>query len=317
MTKVGSFFENRDRCPFCANENGVVIDKVLYSETAEANKGLPDVEGILRCCEQCGIAYPSHVYKIEAFPMLYKKTFIDLRYFDNSFFQQMRKKVMKLIANAYSRGHSSLNLLEYLTLGVLQVPIINKKTQGLRILDVGCGFGEFLWIYKELGSSVVGTEIHPDLTNRLVNQGYDCRQGELEAVEFEDMKFDVIILRAVLYRTRNPEQTLETVKKMLAPNGQIALVDPSPGDGFGYFFRKQFPQGQFYILDEDKYFAMLKSRFGLVPVAKRKVYGRPTAPLKPIKILGNIIGLFELLYANLFKIKDYVLIYTLERARES
>ena len=105
------------------------------------------------------------------------------------------------------------------------------------------------------------------------------------------------------------------MKQALAQGGELTLVDPCPQlEGVEYFFRKQFPQGQFYILDVGRYLGMLKERFQLRCAASRIIRGRPAAPLKSVRFLGNLLGLAELLKANLLANKPYVLSYALKAA---
>lgn len=57
---------------------------------------------------------------------------------------------------------------------------------------------------------------------------------------------------------------------------------------------------------------MLYDKFNFKMCDYKLIYGRPRTPLKSIKLLGNIVGLFELLAANLFKYKPYMLSYNLK-----
>jgi SAM-dependent methyltransferase len=289
-------------CPFCGRA-GKAISTVRYHETAEANRSLPDIAGTLYDCDNCGIAYPSHSYSIDALPLLYRKSLIDLAYFDDSILQKLRKRFIKSVL----AGH---RILDRITMSVLQIPLIPRPS-GMRILDVGCGFGEFMDIFRDLGNVVAGTEVIPDLVELCRRRGHDVRFGELETLEFQT-KFDLIIFRAVLYRTRDPRHTLELARSLLAENGQITLLDPCPL-GSDYFFRKQFPQGQFYIRDPRRYLRTLAG-LGLQCVESQQIYGRPTAPCKQVRFFGNIKGVVELLVANLLRIKPYVLNYRLTRA---
>ena len=206
--------------------------------------------------------------------------------------------------------------LEKLSLGVLQAPLTATAPRGLRVLDIGCGFGEFLSIFDSLGSRVIGTEIVPTLVELNRSRGFDVRQGELETLDFGTQQFDLILLRAVFYRLRDPKKALTIMaRSLLADGGHISLVDACPRDaeGASYFFRKQFPQGQFYILERERYLAMVAERFGLRCVASCQIYGRPSAPLKSVRLLGNLAGLGQLLSANLLQTKPYVLAYLLAR----
>lgn len=305
-------FVERTGCPFCHAKSEKRLCEVEYRDTAEANRSVPSVHGTLFECPECGVAFPSHAYRPSAFPLLYAKTFRDLDGFDRSVFQRLRMAGLMRIAVAHHRRVSVSRLLDALTCRVLQVPALGRPPRGLRILDVGCGFGEFVKIYSALGNDVVGTEIVPEFVDRLRQAGFDCRLGELQHLDLGSQQFDVVIMRAVFYRTLDPAATFEKVKAHLAPGGEIVLIDACPErDGAAYFFRKQFPQGQFYVIDRPRYLSMLRQRFGLACAAARLIYGRPEAPLKPLTPLGHVWGLFELIAANLLRRKPYVLSYRL------
>jgi SAM-dependent methyltransferase len=308
-------FSEREGCPFCGGAGTLPpLCEVEYSDTAEATRLVRSVPGKLFECSACGVAFPSHAYDPGVFALLYDKKFRDLDGFDRSVLQRLRMAVLSRMARAHHLRVSLSRLLDVLTLRVLQVPALGRPPRGLRILDVGCGFGEFLKIYTALGNDVIGTEIVPALVERLRRQGFVCRHGELHNLDLGHHMFDVIIMRAVFYRTLAPVHTLEKALAHLAPGGEVVLLDPCPGrDGADYFFYKQFPQGQFYVIDRDRYFGMLRRRFGLRCEAARLIYGRPNAPLKSLTWFGHVWGLGELLAANLLRRKPYVLSYRLSR----
>ncbi len=315
MDEQNKYFFEREGCPFCAQQSKNIISRVRYHETAESNKEIPDMEGKLYECEDCGIAYASHGAKVEAFPLFYKKSLDDLGYLDESILQLCRKSYMKAILKDGYKPFSVSRFLDALSLRVFQVPLLTREAKGLKMLDVGCGFGEFVSIYQELGNDVWGTEIVLQLVERLKNRGLSCLFGQLEDIPFNGMRFDVVLSRAVFYRTVNPVKTMLRFKELLFPGGEIALVDPYPGvNGAEYFFKKQFPQGHFYILNHEKYFHVLREQFNMECVASRLIYGRPRSPLNKARFAGFVIGLFKLLYANVLKRTPYVLIYTLKQA---
>ncbi len=70
---ISVYFDERKKCPFCGETSDVVINRANYHSTAEANRNLPDIHGSLFNCEGCGVAFPSHMYKLEAFSGFYKK----------------------------------------------------------------------------------------------------------------------------------------------------------------------------------------------------------------------------------------------------
>lgn len=112
-----AFIENSG-CPFCDQASGVLVSEVRY-DTAERNRLLPNVTGRLFECRRCGVAYPSHQYRLEVFPQLYDKTFEDRAFLDDSPFQVIRKRHLKAILRRAYR-HPLWRLQDAATLRVLQ-----------------------------------------------------------------------------------------------------------------------------------------------------------------------------------------------------
>lgn len=312
MNDMQQYFYERKGCPFCETQSETILCDTFYHDTAEANKDLPNIEGRLYHCPPCGIAYASHGCHLEAFPQFYKKSLSNLSSLNNSLLQRFRKLYLRGILSSFYTPLSLSRFLNAFSLNIFQPPPVLRRPKDLNILDVGCGFGEFLSLYKRLGNSVVGTEVMPELVRYIRESGMECFEGSVENMPARQNKFDVIILRAVFYRTEDPRRTLEYLKGLLAPDGEIALVDPYPHlEGLDYFFKKQFPQGHFYITDSERYLLMIHARFGLAQQYKKQIYGRPISALKKIRTLENITGALELLYANIFRTRPYVLSYNL------
>ena len=105
------------------------------------------------------------------------------------------------------------------------------------------------------------------------------------------------------------------LRALLDNDGEIIFMDPCPCDidGAKYFLQKQFPQGQFYIMDRAKYSNMLKTEYGLEIRYSKLIYGRPDVPLKEVRFWGNLLGLSQLLMANLFRRKPYMLCYNVRK----
>lgn len=232
--------------------------------------------------------------------MLYAKSLSDLTAFDDSVLQQVRRAALATLIKWQKADPISTSL---------QIPLHNSIPRN--ILDVGCGFGEFSLAYRRLGSEVTGTEVVPTLLERVQASGVSCHLGDLTQLELPT-RFDMILFRAVLYRNQNPIETLNVAKGLLAKGGTISLVDPSVDEaGVRYFAFKQFPQGRFYILDFSAYSRMLAHRFGLTTIKFRQYYGRPKAPLKKVRLWGNINGFGELAWNNLTHRKPYTAAYLL------
>lgn len=308
-------FAQRDACPFCGKVSSSVLAEVDYHDTVEAALSLPNVCGALFECPGCGVAYCSHVYPMERFEALYAANLATLEHFRASLLRRARHLMLREILRIRHRRLSLSSLLDLACLRALLVPSFTLRARGLRVLDVGCGFGEFSQAFRELGNDVVATEILPSYVELMRGQGFECHLSELESIEFDERRFDLIFMRGVFYRMRDPSRTLERARLLLREGGEIATVDPCPGpEGVEYFLRLHFPQGQFYITDCDRYRRMLETRFGLTMVRERVIYGRPRAhQVGTQSSFGNMVEFAELLLSNALRRNPHVLRYTLRR----
>ena len=98
-----------------------------------------------------------------------------------------------------------------------------------RLLEIGCGQGEFLTLAREAGFEVTGVEFSMDAVERANKKlGDKCvRCGTLEEQKFQDYAFDVIVLFDVIEHVRRPLETLHEIKRLIKPDGVIFLVTPS------------------------------------------------------------------------------------------
>ena len=100
---------------------------------------------------------------------------------------------------------------------------------GKRLLDVGCGGGSFLQVFKKLGVEVAGIE--PSSSAAAAREyGIDVFTGTVEeyiAKNGTDEKFDVILCSHTLGATPFPVETLDGMRQLLAPNGYIWVAVPN------------------------------------------------------------------------------------------
>jgi 2-polyprenyl-3-methyl-5-hydroxy-6-metoxy-1,4-benzoquinol methylase len=90
----------------------------------------------------------------------------------------------------------------------------------LRVLDFGCGNGEFLAICRHFGLEVVGVDRS---TARRDKAGVEVLQS---IDELADRNFHVITLFEVLEHLHNPSAILETLRRHMVPGGILVLETP-------------------------------------------------------------------------------------------
>ncbi len=83
---------------------------------------------------------------------------------------------------------------------------------GERLLDVGCGTGNYLNIFADMGLNVTGLDSSPymlDIARQKLGHRAEIRRGVAEDLPFDDNTFDIATLITVLEFTENPVKAIE------------------------------------------------------------------------------------------------------------
>jgi SAM-dependent methyltransferase len=102
---------------------------------------------------------------------------------------------------------------------------------GLRILDAGCGGGEYVRALARCGADVRGLELgdeklaaarqlRPDIAARI-------EAGDIEAAPFESGSFDALLANEMLEHVPNDVAALSEMQRLLRPGGQLVLFSPN------------------------------------------------------------------------------------------
>lgn len=111
---------------------------------------------------------------------------------------------------------------------------INRRCQAAmrvcsrgRILDVGCGTGEFLAAMKQRGWDVIGLEPSAIAAAHAREAlGLDVRAETLKDADLPEASFDVITLWTVLEHVYAPLSTLRAARRLLRPGGLLLISIP-------------------------------------------------------------------------------------------
>ena len=104
-----------------------------------------------------------------------------------------------------------------------------RGPHGGRLLEVGCGAGDFLAEARAAGYEAWGVEVSPAAAAEARRRVPEATVllGELQSVASRLPACDVCVLWDVLEHARDPVRLLEAVHGLLAPDGVIALATPS------------------------------------------------------------------------------------------
>ena len=95
---------------------------------------------------------------------------------------------------------------------------------GGKLLEIGCGNGDRLALFRDLGWKVKGIE--PD-TKVASIKGLDIVAGTLESGKFQGESFDVIVLSHVIEHVFDPLETIRECHRLLRPGGRLAMLTPN------------------------------------------------------------------------------------------
>jgi 2-polyprenyl-3-methyl-5-hydroxy-6-metoxy-1,4-benzoquinol methylase len=104
---------------------------------------------------------------------------------------------------------------------------------GKRVLDVGCGQGEFLAAARARGTEVFGVERSPSAAEVARSQAVDVHIGPFEdwAAGQEPARFDVVTFISVLETMESPSAALTACWRLLSDDGLVMVVT---GDRLDY-----------------------------------------------------------------------------------
>ena len=110
--------------------------------------------------------------------------------------------------------------------------------KNVRILDIGCGFGETLGYHQQRGCDVYGVDL--DENASVLKNKFRIKIGVFNSDDYEEEYFDYITMDQVLEHIQNPVHFLSNVMKALKPGGFIVIATPNV-EGWGrHAFRKQW-----------------------------------------------------------------------------
>ena len=100
-------------------------------------------------------------------------------------------------------------------------------SQNVRVLDIGCGFGQSLGYHTARGCDVYGVEADENIWRVAAKFGYKVHVGLFDDQNYAADFFDYITLDQVIEHMQDPLSTLQGVTRILKPGGTIILSTPN------------------------------------------------------------------------------------------
>ncbi len=135
---------------------------------------------------------------------------------------------------------------------------------GRRVLDLGCGLGEYARALERRGGRVIGSDIAGSRLVEARRRGLDpARTGGApsraeyltaggESLPFRDGSLDVIVLNEVIEHVADDRETLREVSRVLAPGGTCVIYAPNrlyPFETHGIYLGKRYVFGNIPLVN--------------------------------------------------------------------
>lgn len=117
-------------------------------------------------------------------------------------------------------------------------------SNGMRVLDVGCGTGAQLQHYAAAGCVVTGIDLSEAMLGRArtrLGDAADLRIAEAAHLPFDDAAFDLVTATLVVHEVAADDRqvVVKEMRRVVRADGRLLITDFHPGPW-------RFPRGWFY-----------------------------------------------------------------------
>ena len=177
-------------CPWCGEKHD---NSVLYETEYDCK---------VRKCKNCGFVYADHILNDKGLKKYWSNYSSSVHCVDEE----------SIVKRKQMYGIEFNHIMRYLS----------KKAN---VLDVGCGEGGFLDLFKEEGCNTCGVEYGEEAA-KSASMSHKIYIGEFPDIDIEET-FDLIIFRGSIQYLINPKSYFEKAINLLKPNGKI-FISSSP-----------------------------------------------------------------------------------------
>jgi SAM-dependent methyltransferase len=106
---------------------------------------------------------------------------------------------------------------------------LHALSGGGKLLDFGCGWGNYLAAARDVGFDGIGIEVDRAKVDFARSHGLTAIEGDLLDRAFPDASFDAAIAQQVFEHLYDPAPYLEELRRVLKPGGVLFLSVPNYG----------------------------------------------------------------------------------------
>jgi ubiquinone/menaquinone biosynthesis C-methylase UbiE len=140
-------------------------------------------------------------------------------------YRSISKNTFDNIANTYEQTYEGYHS------GLLYPEILDivKNIPARRILDVGCGSGNFLKLIENFDAEIFGIDFSEpmlEFAKKALDKKVKLVLGDAEKLPWEDSFFDVVICLDSFHHYPRPNIVLKEMKRVLSDSGTLVIADP-------------------------------------------------------------------------------------------
>lgn len=231
------------RCPLCNSPHR----HALHSDLSDITFGSPGRGWTVWSCTPCGAAYldprphPSSIHRAYAQYYTHQDSGLAARRASS---HGPRAGLGRRAIGAYLRSRFGCRTHPEWAPGawlVRALPSARRKydrdfrhlpmaPEGGRLLDVGCGNGDFLAVAQCCGWAAVGVDPDPRAVEQARSRGLQAIPGGIDEIvqaESGESGFEVITLSHVIEHLHEPRHVLAQCLRLLKPGGRLWLETPN------------------------------------------------------------------------------------------
>lgn len=99
--------------------------------------------------------------------------------------------------------------------------------QNVKVLDIGCGFGQAMGYHSKRGCEAWGVEADSNAKKAAEKYNYNIHIGVFDKNNYEKGYFDYITLDQVIEHFRDPVKNIRDISEILKPDGVIIISTPN------------------------------------------------------------------------------------------
>jgi SAM-dependent methyltransferase len=132
------------------------------------------------------------------------------------------------------------NLLPLTRQGYQLITDAGFVRQGVHLLDIGCGPGDFTRAFSDAGALVTGVDFSSEMI-RVAQDRFpeiEFKEADAERLPFDDCSFDVVVGAYLVHHLARPDAAFQEIYRVVKPGGRFVFVIPIQESqaSFGSFF---------------------------------------------------------------------------------